>query len=132
MGRVKRPYILTVDDAKAVRRIVEQVLAPYECDTGEANNGFNALFALEERRADLIVLDLNMPIMDGLDFLERIRTVPELAKIPVVMLVSPADHAHMGKLPGLGVNAHLVKPFQPAALLAQVQAILPLRARAAV
>ncbi len=122
-----RPTILTVDDAKAVRLLAEKALRPFACQTAEASNGYNALFAMEKALPDLILLDVSMPIMNGLEMLEMLKSKPELAAIPVIMLTSPADHTVAGRIAELGVAGTLVKPFSEAQLLAAVQAVLPLQ-----
>jgi CheY-like chemotaxis protein len=124
-----RPTILTVDDAKALRLLVANLLQPFDCEPTEATNGFKAFFAIESARPDLILLDVNMPIMDGVETLTRLKAAPELADIPVIMLASPADHAVIPQLSSLGAAAIVMKPFTPAALLAQIQARVTLNAR---
>lgn len=115
--QMRRALILAVDDAKAVRTIVESVLAPFDCNVDGAANGYNALFMMESALPDLIVLDVNMPIMGGLEMLTLLKSKPELAGIPVIILASPADHAVLPKLKELGLAGLLMKPFDPAALL---------------
>lgn len=110
-----------------MRSLVEQTLAPYACTVATATNGFNALFAMEQAMPDLILLDVSMPIMDGVEFLTMIRSKPELAAIPVLMLTSPADHRVRPTLDGLGIAGALVKPIQPADLIAAIQTVLPLK-----
>jgi CheY-like chemotaxis protein len=122
-----RPTILTVDDAKAVRLLAEKALRPFACQTAEASNGYNALFAMEKALPDLILLDVSMPIMNGLEMLEMLKSKPELAAIPVIMLTSPADHTVAGRIAELGVAGTLLKPFSEARLLEAVQAVLPLK-----
>ena len=80
-------------------------------------------------RPDLILLDVNMPVMDGIETLERLKAAPELAAIPVIMLASRADHAIVPKLVPMGAHAVLMKPFDAAALLACVRRVLPLTER---
>ena len=121
------PHLLVVDDAKPIRSLVEQALAPYACTVETATNGFNALFAMEKALPALILLDVNMPVMDGVEFLTMIRSKPELADIPVLMLVSPADHRIRPTLDELGIAGALVKPVQAAALVEAINAILPLK-----
>jgi len=121
-----RPLILTVDDAKAVRSLVEQTLAEFACDVTEATNGFNAFFAIESARPDLILLDISMPIMGGVETLNRLKAAPELAAIPVIMLTSRADHAVIPLLGKMGAIDHLVKPFDAADLLAAIRRVVPL------
>ena len=125
----RRPAILTVDDAKAVRLLAGRALAPFDCDFAEAPNGFNALFAMERALPDLILLDVNMPTMGGLEMLTMMRANPTLRSIPVIMLTSPADHAVLPKLTALGIHGLLQKPFNEAALVEKIYAVLPLKPR---
>jgi CheY-like chemotaxis protein len=121
-----RPHILVVDDAKAVRLLAEKSLAAYACDVSGVTNGYNALYAMEKTLPDLLLLDVSMPIMNGLELLEMLKSKPELAAIPVIMLTSPADHTVADRIAALGVAGTLIKPFTPEALLAKVLAVLPL------
>ena len=123
----RRPQILAVDDAKAVRTIVETVLTPFDCNVEGAANGYNALFMMESALPDLIVLDVNMPIMGGLEMLTMLKSKPELAGIPVIILASPADHAVLPKLKELGLAGLLMKPFDPAALLEVIRRYIALK-----
>lgn len=127
-----RPTILTVDDSKALRLLVANLLQPFDCEPTESANGFNAFFAIESARPDLILLDVNMPVMDGVETLTRLKASPELADIPVIMLASPADHAVIPQLPALGAAVVVMKPFTPAALLEQIQARVKLKLRSSV
>lgn len=122
----RRTRILTVDDAKAVRLLAQRALAPLGCELGEATNGYNALFAMERALPDLILLDVSMPTMGGLQLLTMMRSNPTLQAIPVVMLTSPADHGVMAQLHQLGIQGHLMKPISEAALAEKVQAVLGL------
>jgi two-component system, chemotaxis family, chemotaxis protein CheY len=124
---MRRPLILAVDDAKAVRTIIENVLTPFDCNVEGASNGYNALFKMETALPDLIVLDVNMPIMGGLEMLEMLKSKPELAGIPVIILASPADHAVLPKLKELGLAGLLMKPFEPAALLTAIRSIITIK-----
>lgn len=123
----RRPLVLAVDDAKAVRTIVETVLAPFDCNVEGAANGYNALFMMESALPDLIVLDVNMPIMGGLEMLTMLKSKPELAGIPVIILASPSDHAVLPKLKELGLAGLLMKPFEPAALLEVIRSNIALK-----
>lgn len=122
-----RPTILTVDDAKAVRLLVPRALAAFDCETAEAPNGFNALFAMERALPDLILLDVNMPTMGGVEMLTLMRSNPTLKAIPVIMLTSPADHAVMDRLTSLGISGHVRKPFTEAALVEKICSVLALQ-----
>ncbi len=125
--RNARPTILTVDDAKAVRLLVEKALAPYNCEATEAANGFNGFYAIERARPDLILLDIAMPVMNGLEMLERLKGTPEIADIPVIMLASRSDHAVIPQLPKMGAQDILMKPFNEADLLAKIGGVVKLK-----
>lgn len=122
-----RPNILTIDDSKGLRLMVAKALSGYDCEVNEASNGFNAFFAIERARPDLILLDVAMPVMNGVDMLERLKATPELADIPVLMLTSPTDHAVMGEIASLGASGTLMKPFNEAALIESIRRILKLK-----
>jgi CheY-like chemotaxis protein len=116
-----------VDDAKAVRLIAHKILSPFECDVREASNGYNALFIMEQALPDLILLDVNTPIMSGLEMLTLLKSKPELKAIPVIMLASPADHTVLGEIQSLGVRGILMKPFKETALLEIIRSVLDLK-----
>lgn len=122
-----RPTILTVDDSKALRLFVAKTLSPFACEVDEASNGFNAFFAIERARPDLILLDVLMPVMEGWETLRRLKGAPELADIPVIMLTSPADRPIVQELLSMGAAGTLMKPFNEAALLEAIRAIIKLK-----
>ncbi len=119
--------ILVIDDSKAVRLIAKQALAPFDCVVHEATNGFTGLFALERNLAKVLVIDVSMPTMDGLEMLTMLKSHPELSLIPVIMLVSTTDHKVLPKITALGINGMVKKPFTPAELVTAIQAVLPLK-----
>ncbi|MEO6992412.1 MAG: response regulator [Lacunisphaera sp.] len=122
-----RPTILTVDDAKAVRTLVEKAVAPFDCEVTTATNGFEAFFAIERVRPDLILLDISMPVMGGVETLRRLKAAPELVGIPVIMLTSRADHTVVPLLPKMGAVGNVLKPFDETTLLAAIQKVLKLK-----
>jgi two-component system, chemotaxis family, chemotaxis protein CheY len=122
-----RPSLLTVDDAKAVRLLVEKILSPYDCEVNEASNGYNAFFAIERHRPDLILLDVSMPVMDGMETLRRLKGAAELADIPVIMMTSPADRPLLPEIMALGAGCTIMKPFDSATLLANIGRLLPIK-----
>jgi CheY-like chemotaxis protein len=122
-----RPTILTVDDSKALRLFIAKALSTFDCETDEASNGFNAFFAIERARPDLILLDVLMPVMEGWETLRRLKGAPELSDIPVIMLTSPADRPMIAELMSMGAAATLMKPFNEAALLEAVKSVLKLK-----
>lgn len=123
----RRLIILTVDDSKTVRRLAQAALRDFDCEVNEADNGFKALYAMERALPDLILLDVNMPTMGGVEMLTLLSSKPELKAIPVIMLTSPADHAVADQIAALGVSATLVKPFTAAALIEKIRGVLELK-----
>jgi chemosensory pili system protein ChpA (sensor histidine kinase/response regulator) len=121
------PIILTVDDAKAVRSLVEKALTPYVCEPTEASNGFNGFYAIQNKFPDLVILDVMMPVMGGIEMLERIRRTPELQHIPVIMMPSRSDHQYMDEIKSFGPQGILMKPFTEAALLEAIQRVVKLK-----
>ena len=119
--------ILAVDDAKGMRQLVQRVLSGHACDITESTNGYNALFAMERSLPDLILLDVNMPIMNGVELLEMLKSKPELTAIPVIMLASPADHVVLPRIRALGVASILMKPIAEATLLAAIESVITLK-----
>lgn len=94
-----RGSILVVDDDDAVRRLVATTLSREGLDLDQASDGVEALARIAERRPDVIVLDLEMPELDGFGVLERLREKPETRSIPVIVLsgrdVTPAERARL-------------------------------------
>jgi len=122
-----RPTLLMIDDSKALRLLVASALGAFDCEVNEASNGYNGFFAIERARPELILLDVAMPVMNGMEMLERLKATPELADIPVLMLTSPADHAVMEEIMTLGASGTLMKPFTPAALVEKVRSLVKLK-----
>jgi CheY-like chemotaxis protein len=120
--------ILIIDDSKAVRLLAIKALAAFDCVVHEATNGFTGLFALERTEAKLLLIDTNMPTMDGIEMLTMLKSHPELRLIPVIMMVASTDHKVLPKIAELGVNGLLKKSFTPAELIAAIQAVVPLKA----
>ena len=120
------PKILVVDDSKTLRDLVGNALRPFICDVTGSTNGFNALFSMERALPDLILLDVNMPIMDGLEMLALLKGKPTLQSIPVIMMTSPVDHVVAGQIAALGVSGTVMKPFTPETLLEKIRSVLPL------
>ena len=121
-----RPNILTVDDARTVRQIAQKALSAFDCDVHEATNGYNAFFTMERALPHLIVLDVSMPVMGGVELLTLMRSNPALKAIPVIMLTSPADHAVIPQITALGISGLLLKPFTETALLEKIKSVITL------
>ena len=120
--------ILVIDDAKTVRKIAMQALRPFACTVVEATNGFTGLFAMERAMPDLLLLDVEMPTMDGVELLTMMKSNEQLKDLPVIMLVSSTDHKNLPKITALGVQAMVKKPFTEAALVEAIRGVVKLKA----
>lgn len=119
-----RQRILTVDDNPDVRRLIAHHLGRAGFGVLEAGDGRQAVRVLQTTVPDLILLDIRMPEMHGLQLLERMREHPQAAAIPVVMLTVLSHPDIVDRALRLGVVDYLVKPLEPAVLIAQVNAAL--------
>ncbi|MFH1496759.1 MAG: response regulator [Verrucomicrobiota bacterium] len=122
-----RPNILVLDDSKTVRQLVKKFLAGYDCQVDESNNGFNGIFAMERRLPDLLLIDVVMPIMDGVQLLTMLKSKDELKTIPVIMLTATTDKVDLPIIAQLGVQGIIQKPFTEAKLVETVLSVLPLK-----
>lgn len=113
--------ILVVDDDPHIRQLLVFALGKAGLDTAEAEDGEAALAAVERVRPDLVVLDINMPRMDGLEVCRRLRAQGEL---PVLFLSSRDDEIDRVLGIELGADDYVVKPFSPREVVARVQAVL--------
>ena len=121
--------ILSVDDSHTIRLIVGAALLPYDCVMCEAANGEEGLAVAKREKPDLIILDVSMPVMDGITMLTHLKENPELKAIPVLMLTAVADHNNVMHIARLGACDYLVKPFHGARLVEKVGRIVSLRAK---
>jgi two-component system, chemotaxis family, chemotaxis protein CheY len=118
--------ILIVDDSPTIRRMVRVSLEDPGIAFREAGNGLEAIESLVVNPADLIVLDLNMPDMHGLDVLKFVRSQGPFKNVPVVVLTTRGDEASREAALASGATAFLTKPFSPVALARDVRILLGL------
>ncbi|MDO8837083.1 MAG: response regulator [Vicinamibacterales bacterium] len=105
--------VLIVDDDAMARLILRQVLQRnFGAVVTEVPNGLEALVAVEAEDFDLIILDLRMPVMDGLTVLQTIRATPKHARTPVVILTADRKEENVYRSINLGVSDYLTKPFR--------------------
>lgn len=124
--------ILTVDDSKTIRLIVARAFKSYECTICEASNGEEGLAAAAQEKPDLIILDITMPVMDGVTMLTKLKENPELKVIPVIMLSAESGRENLLHIAKLGIRDYLVKPFKEAQLLEKVGRVVTLQPKPAV
>ena len=107
----KRQTILLVDDSATIRRMVSRELTEAGFHVVTAGNGMEAMAAARQKRPDMIISDLNMPQMDGIQFCRTLKADPELHGIPFVVMSANSDAGAMRHLVQLGAAAYLIKPF---------------------
>lgn len=123
--------ILSVDDSKAIRIIVTRSFRNYDCVVCEAANGEEGLAAAAREKPDLIILDITMPVMDGVTMLTKLKEDPLLKGIPVIMLTAESGRENVAHIARLGVRDYLVKPFKEDQLLEKAGRVVPLQPKPA-
>jgi two-component system, chemotaxis family, chemotaxis protein CheY len=117
--------ILIVDDSESLRKKLRSVLESNTHKVWEAENGVEGLDFLAKNSAiDLIVLDINMPLMDGITMCEKIHGIVELQSVPIIMLTTEAKPELKEKAKQLGVRAWVTKPFVPEKFLIGITKLL--------
>ena len=116
--------ILVVEDQEDNRRILRDLLGNAGYELIEAESGEEALAVLAKERPDLILMDIQLPVMDGYEATRRIRSDPEMKGIPIIAVTSYALAGDEAKALNAGCNAYVAKPFSPRALLAKVREYL--------
>ena len=117
--------ILVVEDQEDNRRILRDLLTTVGYQIMEAEDGARAVAAAETERPDLILMDIQLPVMDGYEATRRIKANAELRAIPVIAVTSYALSGDDGKARAAGCDAYVTKPFSPRQLLAKIKEFLP-------
>ena len=121
---IRQPLVMVVDDSITMRKVTSRVLENHALEVMTAQDGIDAIEKLHDRIPDLMLLDIEMPRMDGYQLLEHVRSDARLRHIPVVMITSRAGQKHRRKARSAGANAYLTKPYQEAELVEQVSEML--------
>jgi DNA-binding response OmpR family regulator len=116
--------ILIVDDEPDLASTVEYRLKFADCQTFTASNGREGLERAAAEKPDLILLDTNMPVMNGHEMLEALRADPALRQIPVIMLTARSESQDIAAASAHGVSDYVTKPFDFAQLMAKIQTTL--------
>ena len=122
-----RYRILTVDDSKTVRCIVRKAFKGFDCDILEASNGVEGLAIAGKETPDVVLLDVTMPVMDGVEMLTKLKADPQLKTIPVVMLTAEGGRDNVLKIAKIGVRDYIVKPFKEDLLIEKLVRIIDLK-----
>jgi two-component system, chemotaxis family, chemotaxis protein CheY len=105
---------LIVDDSSVMRKIVERSLRQAGVELAqvlEAGNGAEALAVLAENSVDLILCDINMPVMDGIEFVHRLQSIDHGKDVPVVMITTEGNESHVVQALSAGARGYIRKPF---------------------
>lgn len=117
-------HLLIVDDSPTIRRMVRVSLTPLSMEVIEAASGLEAIEQLAVATVNLIVLDLNMPDMHGLDVLGFVRASQKFQHIPVIVLTTRNDDGSRAAAMQAGATRYVTKPFKPQALLNEAREVL--------
>ncbi|MDQ2106205.1 response regulator [Azospirillum isscasi] len=115
--------VLTVDDSRTMRDMVSFTLKGAGYDVVEAADGQQALGVIGANKVDLVITDLNMPVMDGLTLIRRLRATPAHRTLPILMLTTEADEKKKAEGRAVGATGWIVKPFNPEKLISVVQKV---------
>ena len=124
-----RPLVMVVDDSITMRKVTGRVLERHEYEVETAKDGLDAIEKLHERVPDLMLLDIEMPRMDGYELAIQMKADPRFRGVPIIMITSRTGEKHRQRAFDLGVERYLGKPYQEAELLAQISEVLEQHAR---
>ncbi len=116
--------IMVVDDSITVRKVTARLLQRQGMEVLTAKDGVDAVAQLQEHIPDLMLLDIEMPRMDGYELATQIRNTPNLKHIPIIMITSRTGTKHRDKAEKIGINRYLGKPFNETELLENINALL--------
>jgi len=117
--------IISIDDSSTMRRMVAFTLKGAGYDVLEASDGAEALKVLKGRTVDLVISDINMPNMDGLELTRQLRSQPMFSRTPILLLTTESDPSKKAEGRAAGATGWIVKPFSQDQLLAIVGKVLP-------
>jgi type II secretory ATPase GspE/PulE/Tfp pilus assembly ATPase PilB-like protein len=120
--------VLLVEDEEPLRQVLRELLEREGFTVVEASDGVQALDEVDRSAPDVVVLDLNLPRLDGYGVLNHLRARPSTAKLPVIVLTAKGDEENEVRVFETGANDFLAKPFRPRALSARLRALLKLKA----
>jgi chemosensory pili system protein ChpA (sensor histidine kinase/response regulator) len=120
---------MVVDDSITMRKVTGRVLERHEYEVDTAKDGVDALEKLHERVPDLMLLDIEMPRMDGFELATQMKADVRFRHVPIIMITSRTGEKHRQRAFDIGVERYLGKPYQEAELLAQISEVLEQRAQ---
>lgn len=112
--------VLVVDDSVTVRKVTGRLLERHGMNVLTAKDGVDAMSVLAEHRPDILLLDIEMPRMDGFEVATQVRQDPHLKDLPIIMITSRTGQKHRDRAMAIGVNDYLGKPYQESVLLQSI------------
>jgi two-component system chemotaxis response regulator CheY len=116
--------ILIIDDSASLRQVVKLTLTSAGYEVIEACDGMDALQKLDGTKIHLIICDVNMPNMDGITFVKRVKTLPNYKFTPIIMLTTESQESKKQEGQAAGARAWVVKPFKPETMLNAVSKLI--------
>jgi len=120
----KVPFVMVVDDSITMRKVTGRVLERHNFEVGTAKDGVDAIEKMAERVPDLMLLDIEMPRMDGYELAQTMRGDPRMRDVPIIMITSRTGDKHRQRAFEIGVNRYLGKPYQEPELIRHVFELL--------
>ena len=117
--------ILVIEDTEDNRQIIRDLLTSFDYELIEAVDGGEGVEMAQTHHPDLILMDIQLPVLDGYEATRRIRAIPELARVAIVAVTSFALSGDEAKTREAGCDGYIAKPFSPRQLLAKVREFLP-------
>ena len=121
------PKILSVDDSRMIHTLINKAFNSYDVQMVFASDGAQGLEVAGKEKPDVILLDVTMPVMDGVECLSKLKSDPSLKDIPVIMLTAEAGKENVLKIAKMGVRDYIIKPFVDAAVIDRVGRIIDLK-----
>jgi two-component system chemotaxis response regulator CheY len=112
-------HVLIIDDSRALRAMIRKMLTEAGCQVSEAGNGREGLERLGEITPDVVLVDWNMPVMNGFEFLVAVRSDPARKDLPLMMVTTETEMAQMARALDAGANEYVMKPFSRDSLFAK-------------
>jgi two-component system chemotaxis response regulator CheY len=118
--------VIVIDDSALIHQMYKMVLMRYKCEIIAAQNGQDGLEKLAKNPdADLILLDINMPLMNGLEFIKKVREIGKYDHVPIVIVSTEGKEEDTMRGLALGAKGYVKKPFQPSDMHALIEKLYP-------
>lgn len=116
--------LLVIDDDPFILTLVKKTFSSLGFEVLTAPDGFEGIDAIKKHKPALILLDIMMPILDGLEVLKRVKESPEVSRIPIIMFTAVAENKMVVESSKLGADDYIIKPFQSSVLITKVRDLL--------